>query len=90
MKTRLEIPAVLRKYADEQLTVDFQGDTVGALLEAVQRTNPNLYQCICDESGRMRRHINLFLDEEMLDRDDFDRQLKPDVVVSVFQAVSGG
>jgi len=90
MKTRLLIPAVLRKYSNEKLEISFDGDTVGEFLGQLKQVNPAVYGCICDETGRMRKHINLFLDNEILRRDDFDRKLKPGVVVSVFQAVSGG
>ena len=90
MKTRLLIPAVLRKYSNEKLEISFDGDTVGEFLGQLKQVNPAVYGCICDETGRMRKHINLFLDNEILRRDDFDRKLEPGVVVSVFQAVSGG
>ncbi|APZ95353.1 MoaD/ThiS family protein [Fuerstiella marisgermanici] len=90
MKTRLLIPAVLRKYSNDELEISFDGDTVGELLRQLKQVNPAVYGCICDETGRMRKHINLFLDNKILRRDDFDRKLEPGVVVSVFQAVSGG
>ncbi len=90
MKTRFLIPAVLRKYSDVELEICFDGNTVGELLSELKHSHAAVYQCVCDETGRMRPHINLFLDNEILRRDDFDQKLEPGVVVSVFQAVSGG
>ncbi|MEZ6132657.1 MAG: MoaD/ThiS family protein [Planctomycetaceae bacterium] len=90
MKTRFLIPAVLRKYSDDELEISYDGNTVGDLLSELRRISPTVYQCICDETGRMRPHINLFLDNKILRRNNFEQKLEPGVVVSVFQAVSGG
>jgi molybdopterin converting factor small subunit len=67
------------------------GATPRALLHALHRKYPALYRCICDERGALRRHIQLFINNDFIrDRDELDTKLKPGDVVSVFQAVSGG
>ena len=61
MKTKLLIPVVLRKYSKDELEVTFEGNTVHELLQALRQSNNDLYNCICDETGKLRRHINIFL-----------------------------
>ncbi|MCA9131053.1 MAG: MoaD/ThiS family protein [Planctomycetales bacterium] len=90
MEIRLLTPYILRKYADDELTIDIEQLTIGALLAEVRRLHPALYTCICDESGKLRQHINLFVGNDLASRDYFDTKLHPGDVVSVYQSVSGG
>lgn len=90
MEIRLLTPQVLREYASDDLRISIGGDTVEDLLLEVQRLYPELYRCICDETGTLRQHINLFIGDELLVRDNFRSRLRPGDVVSVYQAVSGG
>ena len=60
-------------------------------MDEVHENYPSLYTCICDETGTLRQHINLFVNNELLmEREAFNAQLESGDVVSVFQAVSGG
>lgn len=85
------IPRVLQQYCAGVPELRLQGTTVRGLLDEVGRRHPALYRCICDETGTVRQHINLFLNDDLLrDQHDLDTRLKAGDVVSVFQAVSGG
>lgn len=91
MEIRLLTPQSLRQYASCDMRMEIDGHTLGDLLLEVQRRHPSLYQCICDETGRPRRHVNLFVENELVMHDHFgDIELRDGNVVSVFQAVSGG
>ncbi|MEZ6062028.1 MAG: MoaD/ThiS family protein [Planctomycetaceae bacterium] len=91
MVTAFRIPRVLQRYADGEAELSLAGETVRQVLVAVKRQHPDLYGCICDETGSVRRHVNLFVNDSFLhDRDGLETRLEPGDVVSVFQAVSGG
>ena len=64
-----------------------EGSTVGELLRALERSQPALRGWILDERGRVRRHINVFVNGEYSTGDgavgDGDR-------VEVLPAISGG
>ena len=46
---------------------------------------------ICDERGRLRRHVNIFVDEKMVnDRGKLSDPLGNDSQVLIMQALSGG
>jgi molybdopterin converting factor small subunit len=67
------------------------GGTVRAALEAVFADNPALREYIFDDQSRLRRHVTVFINNEMIkDRDALSDAVAPDDEVFVFQALSGG
>ena len=63
------------------------GVTVAELLGALERERPALHGWILDERGRIRRHINVFVNGEMGGE---DTAIAPDDRVDVLPAISGG
>jgi MoaD family protein len=64
---------------------------IRALLEEVERQYPVLHRNICDETGSVRRHVNIFVNtNNMRDCDGLDTPLAPGDVVTILPAVSGG
>lgn len=46
---------------------------------------------ICDERGRLRRHVNIFVEEERIaDRQRLTDRVEPNSRVFILQALSGG
>lgn len=91
METRIQIPRVLQTYSARKSELRMRGETVRQVLDEVKRNYPELYLCICDETDTVRKHINLFLNNDVLnDRAKLDQRLAAGDVISVFQAVSGG
>lgn len=91
MTITFQIPRVLQQYSGGQLEFPVEAVSIRAVLDEVRRVHPNLHACICDETGKVRRHINLFVNHDLVrDRDGRDTRLRSGDVVSVFQAVSGG
>jgi molybdopterin converting factor small subunit len=85
------VPRELRKYCDGSAEVSFSGRSVRAVLEEVERRHPSLYLCICDETGMVRRHVNLFVNtSHVRDLQGLDTLLKPGDELIVLPAVSGG
>lgn len=87
----LHIPGPLRAYCRgaEQLLVS--GRTVRAVLQDLERTQVRLYPNICDETGALRRHLNVFVNADNIrDLDGIDTALAPGDVVTILPAVSGG
>ena len=65
--------------------------TVAELVAELERMLPGIAFYICDERGRLRRHVNIFVDEEMLvDRNRLSDKLTPTSRVFIAQALSGG
>ena len=87
----VRLPTPLRKYCGGASEVPLSALTVRTVLEELARTQPTLYPNICDETGTMRRHLNLFVnDDNSRDLNGLDTALKTGDVVTILMAVSGG
>jgi molybdopterin converting factor small subunit len=61
------------------------------VLAELERRHPALYRSVCEETGAVRRHVNLFVNtHHMRDRNGLDTSLAPGDVVTILPAVSGG
>jgi sulfur-carrier protein len=64
-----------------------EGTSVAELLSALEQTQPALRGWILDERGRIRRHINVFVNGE---KGTEDTAVAQDDRVDVLPAISGG
>jgi molybdopterin converting factor small subunit len=57
----------------------------------MERIQPALYRNVCNETGAVRRHINIFVNTtHMRDRDGLDTVLTSGDEIVLLPAVSGG
>ena len=65
--------------------------SVRAVLQDLEQRYPSLYRNICDETGAVRRHMNLFVNtSHVRDREGLDTALVTGDVVTILPAISGG
>lgn len=87
----INVPAPLRAYSDGASELSMSAPTVRAVLETLERLHPSLHRSICDETGAVRRHVNLFVNaSHVRDREGLETVLRPGDVVTILPAVSGG
>ena len=85
------VPGLLRDCCSGQAKVELHATNVRTLLEEMERNYPSLRRNICDETGAVRRHVNLFVNiHNMRDREGMDTPLVPGDTVTILPAVSGG
>jgi molybdopterin synthase sulfur carrier subunit len=85
------VPEMLRKYCGNSRTLDVSGGTVRDVLAELEREYPALYVNVCDETGAVRRHINIFVnDDHMREIAGLESALAGGDVVTILPAVSGG
>ncbi len=90
-KVTLLIPGVLRDRCRGSTSLSVEAGTVRGALERIEAEFPDLYRGICEETGRVRRHVNLFVNSDNVrDLNGLDTSLAPGDVVTVLPAVSGG
>lgn len=90
---RVEFTAHLKTHFPELASTALEVDapTLHALVEELERRAPGFAFYVCDELGRLRRHVNIFVDEEMLvDRKSLSDRLDESTRVFIAQALSGG
>ena len=67
------------------------GDTVGAVLGILFSENPRLRNYILDDQGRLRKHVLVFIDGELIrDRTSLSDPVPEDAEIFVTHALSGG
>jgi len=91
MTITIQVPPPLRGYSGGASDLSVSALSVRAALEELERSHPSLYRNICDETGRVRRHVNLFVNKHHVrDREGLDTALAPGDVLTILPAVSGG
>ncbi len=91
MTITIRIPGALRSYCDGAQELALSAPNVGAALKQLERRHPRLYRNICDETGRVRHHINLFVNtSHVRDREGLDTALVSGDVLTILPAISGG
>jgi sulfur-carrier protein len=87
----LYLPEPLRTYGGGVAELPLCANTVQAVLDDLERTRPALYRNVCDETGAVRRHLNIFVNaDHVRDLAGLDTTLRPGDVVTIVPAVSGG
>jgi sulfur carrier protein ThiS len=81
----------LRVHFPDLVDQDVPGETVAELVRTMDERCPGLAAYLLDDRGALRRHVNIFVNEELLE----DRRALSDPVtgtdrVFVMQALSGG
>ncbi|MEO6143558.1 MAG: MoaD/ThiS family protein [Dermatophilaceae bacterium] len=92
---RIILPGVLRELADGvgELVVPVGGEAtrLRTVLDAAVLTRPQLGARIRDETGALRRHVNVFVDGQDVRRvGGLDSVVGPDAVVHILPSVAGG
>ena len=91
MTITISVPTALRRECGGALELALSATTVRAALERLEQDHPPLYRSICDETGAVRRHVNLFVNNSFLqEREGLDTSLASGDVVTIMPAVSGG
>jgi molybdopterin synthase sulfur carrier subunit len=88
---QVRIPTPLRKYTAGAEAVPAEGATVAALVADLDKRHPGIRDRICDESGAVRRFVNIFVNgEDIRFLQNLDTAVKAGDEVSVVPAIAGG
>lgn len=91
MAVKVRVPTPLQKLTRNQQEIEAQGRNIKELIEDLEKNFPGIKARICDEKGKVRRFINIYVNEEdirFLQRDG--TLLKDGDEVSIIPAIAGG
>jgi molybdopterin synthase sulfur carrier subunit len=91
MAVKVLIPTPLRNLTDNQAEVSAEGATVKDLIEDLGKNHKGLKDRLCDENGKIRRFVNIYLNEEDIRFLQGDATVvKAGDQVSIVPAIAGG
>ena len=87
----LRIPALMKFYVDNQTEIPLNGSTVSEAIADLIARYPAIKTHILDSEGRVRRHVNLFVNENNIKTlDGLETKVSADDKIILLPSISGG
>jgi molybdopterin synthase sulfur carrier subunit len=91
MSVKVRIPTPLRKLTNEQELVEVTAGTVADAIAALQKLFPGIQERLVDETGQVRRFVNVYVNEEDIRfLENQQTPLKAGDEISIIPAIAGG
>lgn len=91
MAVKVKLPTQLRAAAGGDGEVKVEGDTVGAVLDALYAVHGELRDRIADDDGSLRRFVNVYVNgDDIRFGAGLDTPVPPGGEVQILPAVAGG
>ncbi|MFQ5542008.1 MAG: ubiquitin-like small modifier protein 1 [Candidatus Binatia bacterium] len=91
MSVRVRVPTPLRKLTQGADEVDVQGDTVKSLVDDLERKFPGIKERICDETGKVRRFVNVYVNgDDIRFLQNLETSVRDGDSISIVPAIAGG
>jgi sulfur-carrier protein len=88
---KVRIPTPLRPLTKNQGEVDAKADNILQMIETLNDAYPGIKERLCDESGELRRFVNIYVNEEDIRfLKGKETSLKDGDEVSIVPAIAGG
>ena len=90
MPIKVRVPTPLQKLTG-QPEVKVEAENVKGLIAQLEKNYPGIKDRICDETGKIRRFVNIYLNEEdirFLEKEE--TSLKDGDEISIVPAIAGG
>jgi len=85
------IPTPLQKFTNDEASVALDATSVDGLIDALDGRYPGLKGRLCDEAGKLRRFLNVYVNsEDIRFLENQTTPLKDGDEVSIVPAVAGG
>jgi molybdopterin synthase sulfur carrier subunit len=87
----VRIPTILRTYTGGAAAITASGSTVGDVLAAVDHAHPGIRARLVDETGVLRRFVNIYIDDDDIRfGEGLDTPVADGSTLSIIPAVAGG
>jgi molybdopterin synthase sulfur carrier subunit len=91
MSVHVRVPTPLRRFTGGAEEVSAKGGTVAALVDDLEKNHPGIKERICDDEGKVRRFVNIFVNgDDIRFLDNLNTVLQDGDEVSIVPAIAGG
>ncbi len=91
MSVRVRVPTPLRRFTGGAEEVSVAGTTIATLVEDLEKNHPGIKERICDDEGKIRRFVNIFVNgDDIRFLDNLETAIKDGDEVSIVPAIAGG
>jgi len=91
MPIQVRIPTPLRKFTGGSETVAATGGTIAAVVQDIESRHPGLKERICDDAGKVRRFVNVYVNgEDIRFLSSLETPVKDGDEISIVPAIAGG
>src|SRR5262245_58300791 len=91
MSLKVVIPTPLRKHTGGAEVVEVDAGTVKEVIDRLENKFPGIRNSVCDESGGLRRFINVYVDgEDVRFLQNLSTPAKDGSEIAIVPAISGG
>ena len=88
---KVRIPTPLRPLTKGQSEIEAKAASISEMIETLNDSHPGMKDRLCDESGELRRFVNIYVNEEDIRfLKGKDTSLKDGDEVSIVPAIAGG
>lgn len=88
---KINFTSALKRFFPNLEAKEVAGANISEVLQNLEKLHPGICDYIVDEQGELRKHVNIFLDGELIkDRESLQDVVKDRDEIFIFQALSGG
>ena len=87
----VRIPTPLRKLTNGQGELNISASNIKDLIEVLEKNYPGMKGRLCDDTGNVRKFINIFVNEEDIRfKQNLQTSVKDGDDISIVPAIAGG
>ena len=91
MPMKVRVPTPLRRFTAGVDEVVADGDSIKRVLEDLERRHPGIRERLLDDSGELRRFVNVYLNgEDIRFLNQLESKVKDGDDISIVPAIAGG
>jgi molybdopterin synthase sulfur carrier subunit len=91
MAATVRIPTTMRPLTGGEKQIAVEPGSLGDVIASLEKSHPGLRDRLLDESGALRKFVNVFVDDDDVRYlDGLDTPVRDNITVSIIPAVAGG
>lgn len=91
MAVTVRIPTPLRRLTQNLAEVETEGSNIATILDNLEMDYPGMKERLCDDSGNIRRFVNIYLnDEDIRFLEGKETPVTDGAEISIIPAIAGG